>query len=86
MISVAQKMADNLFQKTGDLEKEAMTEMIKNGLIVNQAPPDAMEKWRAAADKGLGELIGKAFSKEIYDTLLKYIEEYRKLNEQKQPR
>jgi len=86
MVAVAKKMADNLFQKTEELEKEAMTEMIKNGLIVNQTPPDAVAKWRAAADKGLGELIGKAFSKEIYDTLLKYIDEYRKLNEQKQPR
>jgi TRAP-type transport system periplasmic protein len=85
MISVAKKMADNLFQKTDELEKEAMSEMIKNGLIVNQAPPDAMAKWRAAAEKGLDELIGKAFSKEIYDTLLKYIDEYRKLNAQKKP-
>lgn len=80
MIIVAQKMADNLFQKTGDLEKEAMAEMKKNGLIVNKVPPDAMAKWRAASEKGMDELIGKAFSKEIYDMLVKYIDEYRKLN------
>lgn len=86
MITVGQKMADTLLQKTGELEKEAMTEMIKNGLIVNQVPPDAVGKWRATADKGMDEMIGKAFSKEIYDMLQQYVAEYRKLNEQKQPR
>lgn len=83
MIAVAQKMADNLFQKTEELEKEAMTEMIKNGLIVHQVPPDAVEKWRAAADKGMDELVGKAFSKEIYDMLQQCVAEYRKLNAKK---
>jgi TRAP-type C4-dicarboxylate transport system substrate-binding protein len=83
MISVAQKMADNLFKKTDELEKEAMAEMKKNGLIVNKVPPDAMAKWREASAKGMDELIGKAFSKEIYDLLVKYVDEYRKLNAQK---
>ncbi|MDQ1353963.1 MAG: C4-dicarboxylate transporter substrate-binding protein, partial [Acidobacteriota bacterium] len=46
-------------------------------------PPDAMAKWRAAADKGMDELVGKAFSKEIYDLLRQCVAEYRKLNEQK---
>ena len=85
MITVAKKMADNLFQKTGELETEAMAEMKKNGLIVNNVPPDAIEKWRTTANKGMDELIGKAFSKDIYVMLQKYVNEFRKLNAQKQP-
>jgi len=60
------------------LEKEAIATMIEHGLKIVDFPPDAMEKWRATADKGMDELIGKVFSKEIYDRLLHHLEEFRK--------
>ena len=43
-------------------------------------PDDSLEKWRAASDKGMDQLIGKAFSKEIYDRIIHLLEEYRKKN------
>ena len=78
MINVAKKMAYNLSIKTKELEKDAIREMKKHGLRINNAPADALEKWRAAANKGLDKLVGKAFSEEIYNLCNQYIKEYRK--------
>ena len=83
MIEIAQKMADNLYEKTIDLEKEAIDEMKKNGLKINQVPPDAQEKWKAASDKGMDVLIGKAFTKDIFEKLMLHIKEYRKGNDKR---
>ena len=84
MLEVTKKMAATLFEETVKLEKEAVDEMQKNGLKINPLPPDALEKWKAASDKGMNSLIGKAFSKEIYDKLVQYINELRNSHERKQ--
>jgi TRAP-type C4-dicarboxylate transport system substrate-binding protein len=81
MMDVGVGLADRLYKKTVELEKEAIEEMIKHGLKIIDFPPGAMEKWREASDKGMNELIGKVFSKEIYDLLLHYLEEFRKKND-----
>jgi len=83
MVAVAQKMADNLYKKTVELEIEAIEEMKKNGLKINQVPPDALEKWKAASDKGMDVLIGKVFTKEIFDMLMMHVKEFRKRNDQR---
>ena len=81
MIAVAEKMADNLYKRTVELEKEAIEEMKKHKLVINTPPPDAVEKWKMASDKGMDVLIGKTFSKEIYDKMIGYLNEYRKGNQ-----
>ncbi len=81
MMDVCFRLADQLYKKTVELEKEAIEEMIKHGLKIVDFPPGAMQKWREASDKGMNELIGKVFSKEIYDLLLHYLEEFRKKND-----
>ncbi len=80
MIVVARKMADKLYQKTIELEKEAIEEMKKHGLKINPVPPDALAKWKAASEKGMDALVGKAFSKEIFDDLVHYLSEFRQAN------
>jgi TRAP-type C4-dicarboxylate transport system substrate-binding protein len=74
-------LAERLYKKTAELEKEAVEEMIKHGLKIIDFPPGAIEKWREASDKGMNELIGKVFSKEVYDLLLHHLEEFRKKND-----
>jgi TRAP-type C4-dicarboxylate transport system substrate-binding protein len=76
LISAAEKAAVNLYQTTMELEKEALKAMIENGLIIHEPPADALQKWREASDRGMDELIGKAFSKEVFDQTLSYIREY----------
>ncbi len=83
MLSVADKMVHNLYLKTLDLEKEAIEEMKKHGLKIVIIPSDALEKWKVVVDKGTDALMGKAFSKEIYDKAVQSINEYNKSNEKK---
>jgi hypothetical protein len=58
-----------------------MDTMKKNGLIIHEAPADSLAKWKEEAAKGMDELIGKRFSREIYDKLQQILREYRKNNE-----
>lgn len=80
LLKVANDMSDRLFIETIKLEKEALTEMKKNGLIINQMPPEIFPQWKAMSDQGLSELLGKAFSKEVFAEMQKHVEEYRKLH------
>jgi TRAP-type C4-dicarboxylate transport system substrate-binding protein len=77
MVQSVLKAAEDLYQTTKGLEDEALKAMKENGLIIHEPPADAMEKWRAAASKGMDELTAKAFSKEIYDQVLSIIQEFR---------
>lgn len=77
MMEFAVKLSKDLYKKTVELEKETIETMIEHDLKIIDIPPDALEKWREAADKGMDELIGKTFSKEIYNRLLQHLEEFR---------
>jgi hypothetical protein len=37
-----------------------------------------VKEWKGTADKTIEALVGKAFSKEIYDTMVRHLNEYRK--------
>jgi TRAP-type C4-dicarboxylate transport system substrate-binding protein len=80
MMAIALKMSGELYEKTVKLEKEAIEAMKKHGLKIVKFPDDSLEKWRTASAKGMDQLIGKAFSKEIYDRIIHLLEEYRKNN------
>ena len=81
MMAVAKKISDELYSEIMQLEQDAIDTMKKNDLKINQVPADAVVKWKAASAKGMDVLVGKAFSKEIYDQLLQHLKEYRKLHE-----
>jgi TRAP-type C4-dicarboxylate transport system substrate-binding protein len=78
MVKAIAKITERLYQQTLDLDKEALKTMSENGLIIHEPPADALAKWREAAALGMDELIGKAFSKEIYDRVSAILQEYRK--------
>jgi TRAP-type C4-dicarboxylate transport system substrate-binding protein len=80
MLEVVLEMIDRLYQETIELEKEAIEEMKKHKLKINPVPPDAIEKWRAASDKGLDVLMGKAFSRKVYDQVIQHLNDFRKQN------
>ncbi len=80
LMQIAFKISGELYEKTVALEKEAIEAMKKHGLKIVKFPADSLEEWRAASAKGMDRLIGKAFSKEIYDRIIHYLEEYRKKN------
>jgi len=78
MLAVVDRMVERLYQETIKLEKEAIEEMKKHKLVINPVPPDALERWRAASDKSMDVLLGKAFSKDVYDQVMRHLNDFRK--------
>jgi TRAP-type C4-dicarboxylate transport system substrate-binding protein len=78
MMKAIDRISVRLYQQTLDLDKEALKTMAENGLIIHEPPADALEKWRAVAALGMDEIVGKAFSKDIYDRFTAILQEYRK--------
>lgn len=79
-MAVVQTLQAKLTGETDALEIKALASMKKNGLIIHEAPADSLSQWKEAANKGMDELIGKVFSKEIYEKLLQLLQEYRQKN------
>jgi TRAP-type C4-dicarboxylate transport system substrate-binding protein len=77
MMEAVARVSKKLDVETEALEKKALDSMKKNGLVIHDAPPDSLEKWKEAAEKGMDELVGKIFSKEIYEKLLQILQEFR---------
>jgi TRAP-type C4-dicarboxylate transport system substrate-binding protein len=77
MVEVVARVSRKLARETVALETKALDSMKKNGLIIHEAPVDSLTKWKEAADKGMDELVGKLFSREIYEKLLQILQEYR---------
>jgi TRAP-type C4-dicarboxylate transport system substrate-binding protein len=82
MMDAVKKVAATLSGKTDALEQDALVTMKKNGLIIHEAPADSLPQWQDAATKGMDELVGKKFSREIYDRLRQLLREYRQKNVQ----
>ena len=66
-----------LYEETMALEADAIKMMKENGLVVHDPPAEALPKWREAAAQGVSELIGPSFSKETYDRIVGYLQEFR---------
>jgi TRAP-type C4-dicarboxylate transport system substrate-binding protein len=81
MMEVTARISDKLYGEIVQLEKEAIDKMKENGLVINHISDEVLLKWKAEADKGLDVLIGKAFSKEIYEQVVQNIKEYHKSHE-----
>lgn len=77
MMAAVDKASAKLAVETEALEKKALDSMKKNGLVINEPPADSLAKWKEAAEKGIDELIGKVFSREIYEKLLLLLQEFR---------
>ena len=80
MMEVVKRLSAKLAVETAKLEKKALDSMKKNGLIIHDAPADSLAKWKEAAAKGMDELVGKVFKKEIYEKMQQLLLEYRLKN------
>jgi TRAP-type C4-dicarboxylate transport system substrate-binding protein len=70
--------ARGLYDETMALEADAVKMMKENGLVVHDPPADKLARWREAANRTVEKLIGPVFSKEMYDQVIAYVQEYRK--------
>ena len=80
MLAATNKLSENLSGRIKKLERETLETMKEHGLVINQVPPEAIEKWRTAPAKGVDYLIGKAFSKEMYDRIQTHLRNYRNMH------
>ena len=78
MLEAVTGAARGLYEETMTLEADAVKMMMDNGLKVHDPPAADLAKWREAAGLAVQDLIGPVFSKEIYDRILAYVQEYRK--------
>jgi len=75
---VARKAGTRLLKRIRELEQEAIVAMKDHGLTVHAVSPEAEEEWRSLVwEKGYPVFVGPRFSKEMLDTVLKILEEYR---------
>jgi TRAP-type C4-dicarboxylate transport system substrate-binding protein len=81
IMEVAQKISDELYIEILQLEKEAIDTMKKHDLMVHPVPAEVVKEWKAAAEKGMDVLVGKAFSQEIYDQVVQHLNDFRKSHE-----
>lgn len=77
MQAVVQRVSRKLGGETEALERKALESMKKNGLVIHEPPADSLALWKETAEQGMDELVGKVFSREIYDRLLALLQEYR---------
>ncbi len=77
MEAAVDRVSRKLAAETEKLENKAIDTMKKNGLVIHQAPPDSLAQWKAAAEQGMDELVGKLFSREIFEKLQQILLEYR---------
>ncbi|MGZ7065438.1 MAG: TRAP transporter substrate-binding protein DctP [Candidatus Aminicenantales bacterium] len=80
MLEAVRKEAEGLYPQTIKLEQEALKVMKENGLVVHEPAADAMARWRAASLKGMEDVAGKAYSKDILDQVLALLREFRAKN------
>ncbi len=80
LLESGRKISSSLYQKTKRLEKDAIDTMVKNGLKINIISKDIKKLWHVESNKSVDYLLGKAFSKDIYEKVKKYLNEFRQKN------
>jgi len=80
MIEALRKAAESLNVKTIKLEQEALKAMKEDGLAIHEPQADAQGKWCAASMKGMEDVAGKAYPKEVLDEILALLREFRAKN------
>jgi TRAP-type C4-dicarboxylate transport system substrate-binding protein len=77
MEEIAQKLAKDLKEEIRELEKQAIEKMEEQDLIINKFPVNSLPKWRTAVENGLKRLEGRTHSEEVFNRIIKLLEEYR---------
>lgn len=77
MMDAAERISRRLQGKVKELEKDALKTMQENGLVIHDAPAEALNKWREVSVKGMDELVDKVFSRDVYNQVLQHLKEFR---------
>jgi len=78
MLEVSARISSRLVKEADEVEKKTMAAMKEHGLKVVEVNPQIAQSWRESSGEGMEELVGKSFSKEVYDLVLRHLQEYRR--------
>lgn len=74
----AREVGTRLQKRIRELEQAAIVAMRKHGLTVHPVPPEVQEEWASLVrEKGYPVFVGPRFSKEMFDTVRRVLDEYR---------
>jgi len=80
MLKAVDTISAKLDRETSQLEKEAIASMVKHGLVIHNPSPESIPHWKETAARGMDELVGKAYSREIYEQVYRLLNEFRQKN------
>lgn len=72
------EIADQFYDIIKADEAAAIEVMKKDSLIINEVPPDVADEWLSLGKSGSRFFSKELISKEIYDEMAEYVNEYRK--------
>ena len=81
LLEVSKEILADLYDRTVELEAQAMDVMLANGLVINEVPESGMAEWYELMEQGYEILVGSAISPEIFEATMGYRDEFRAMNE-----
>ncbi|MBD3393573.1 MAG: C4-dicarboxylate ABC transporter substrate-binding protein [Chitinivibrionales bacterium] len=82
LLAAAGEIGKSLQSEIDEADAQALEVMKQHGLKVSTVPPEAVAKWKTAAEKGFAKLAGKSFDVTCYELVKKHLQEYRQANAQ----
>jgi TRAP-type C4-dicarboxylate transport system substrate-binding protein len=76
-LAAAQEVLKPLYEEVEVLEAEVIEIMKENGLVVDDAPPEALAEWESLVGKAQNVLVGTSISPETYEKVKRFRDEYR---------
>jgi TRAP-type C4-dicarboxylate transport system substrate-binding protein len=84
--AAAREAGGRLQKRIRKLEQEAIAAMKNHGLKVHAVPEAAEREWKTLVrEKGYPVFVGSRFSKEMFDTVRRILDEYRRSSGLKPP-
>jgi TRAP-type C4-dicarboxylate transport system substrate-binding protein len=78
LMEITQRIATELDKGIIELENEAISTMVKFGLVINQASPAQEREWINEFEGKKSELLGPVFDTAMYNKIDAILKEYRK--------
>ncbi len=69
LMAAAAKIAAKLDSRAVDIEKEAITAMVKYGLIVNRTSQSELAEWQKEAAMAVQKSLGTIYDKDLFNTI-----------------
>lgn len=80
LMKAVKKFEAELDKNVRNMEDEAIKTMQSYGLIITHVTPEAEAAWYKEFDTGTQKILGKTFSREMYNQISGYIKEYHARN------